>query len=123
MPLSRRVRIAAILVGALLASIALFLATRPREPSYHGKTLSAWLKDFDTFDEKKRAEAEAAIRAMGPKAVPFLGQSVAQRDSITLRIYRSDYFPRKWATQIRSKIPWRPPLMESRSAALALSVL
>ncbi len=52
----------------------------PAEPSYNGLYLSTWLEeafyvpgsDFEVTGVKHRAPAEAAIRALGPKAVPVL---------------------------------------------------
>jgi hypothetical protein len=41
-------------------------------PSYEGRGLSSWLKDFDVEKREKRPAAEDALRHIGPKAVPFL---------------------------------------------------
>jgi hypothetical protein len=44
----------------------------PHEPTYLGKGLSAWLRDFDAEQMEKRVSAGDAVRHIGPKAVPFL---------------------------------------------------
>ena len=45
---------------------------RSREPSWHGRTLSAWLNDFDADKMEKREQAAQALSHIGSNAVPFL---------------------------------------------------
>jgi hypothetical protein len=62
----------------------LVLAYNPAsEPSYEGKSLSAWLREVpDNEDPDERAKrAENAIRAMGTNALPRLLQMLEARDS------------------------------------------
>src|SRR2546422_518176 len=43
------------------------------DPVYQGKTLSAWIKDFDPDKEFKiRQAAEQAIKTIGTNAIPYL---------------------------------------------------
>src|ERR1022692_539786 len=43
-----------------------------REPTYGGRGLSAWLRDFDSEKMERRVSAADAVRHIGQKAVPFL---------------------------------------------------
>jgi HEAT repeat protein len=54
----------------LLTTIGV-LATRPREPSYHGRSLSSWLKSLNRHPPED-ADARNAIRQMGSNAIPYL---------------------------------------------------
>src|SRR5207249_4233134 len=55
------------------------------EPSYQGKTLSAWLRQtrsvFRPIVEKDRAALKNAIRQMGTNAIPYLLKMAARRSS------------------------------------------
>ena len=44
----------------------------PHEPTYGGRGLSAWLRDFDLEKMEKRVSAADAVKHIGPKTVPFL---------------------------------------------------
>ena len=71
-------------VAALAGTVAVIFLTRPREPSWHGKTLTEWLEDF--HNEKYisllhyEGEERTAIAAMGTNAVPFLIRRVEARE-------------------------------------------
>jgi hypothetical protein len=109
------------LVLLLGVSIAAVLFVAPREPTHKGRPLSDWVHDLSNDKHEVRAAAAEAIRAIGPGAVPYLTNSLAQRDAITLRIYRKNLLPKpvmKWA---RDRFKWHAPVMESRNAAIALS--
>jgi hypothetical protein len=59
------------------AAMKKFLADNPslgEEPVYQGKRLSAWVDKFGENEEYNapKEDAVAAVRAIGPKAVPFL---------------------------------------------------
>jgi hypothetical protein len=59
------------------AAMKKFLADNPslgEEPVYQGKRLSAWMDKFGENEEYNapKEDAVAAVRAIGPKAVPFL---------------------------------------------------
>lgn len=45
---------------------------RTHEPTYGGRRLSAWLRDFDSEKMEKRIGAADAVNHIGPNAVPFL---------------------------------------------------
>lgn len=87
----------------------------PPEPVYRGKTLGAWL------DERRKApmgpvvltdEAEAAVRAIGPKAVPTL---LAWLRSSEPTVARQAKILLEW----RLKLPVRVPTnMERRERAM-----
>lgn len=71
----------------LLVALAVWSWT-PREPSWEGRSLSSWLKDFkppsmgnpSAADEQSAAAAERAVRGMGTNCLPFLLRRIAQRD-------------------------------------------
>jgi len=113
-----------IVTTASLAGIvgSLFLAT-PRQPRYQGRSLSSWLGDLSNPNFETQRVVRAAIQAMGPATVPFLTNSLAQRDSISLRLYRKNLVPRRMAAWTHRLVKWQTPVMESRSAAVALQSL
>ena len=66
--------IAWVVLLAVIATVAVFFAARPREPVYQGKRLSEWLQDLssDTVTKKSRAQATEALRRIGTKGIPFM---------------------------------------------------
>lgn len=67
----RRKAIIAALVGVLvLIGAALWLICY--EPSYDGTRLSGWLTEFQSEKVERRLAAAAAIKHIGPQAVPYL---------------------------------------------------
>ncbi len=114
------------LVGTLVAAagVMAFLAlTHEREPRHEGRTITEWMEDLGSEKYETRQAAEAALRAMGPAAVPHLTNSLAQRESLALRLYRQNPLPRPWVNWIRERTKLHAPVMESRSAAMALRSL
>jgi hypothetical protein len=107
----------------LLGLLACLFFAAPRQPHYQGRSLSSWLADLSSSHYETQRVARAAIQAMGPEAVPYLTNSLAQRDSISLRAYRRNIIPRRVATWSHRYFKWQTPVMESRSAALALQTL
>jgi hypothetical protein len=107
----------------IIGAAALAFISIPREPRYNGRELSEWLKDLESPKYENRQAAENAIRAMGPKAVPFLTHSLEQRNSAALRFYRGNAMAQKWLGGAREKLKWHQPVMESRNAAAALAAL
>ena len=74
----------ALFVGLLLIIAALvFAATRPHEPRYQGKKLSAWLEeiDFNDWPQQNSAELQFALRRMGTNTLPFLLSRLRLRNS------------------------------------------
>src|SRR5688572_30108998 len=68
------------MVVLVLGVVVIFLASYPAEPVYNGKPLGAWANQWgsnhwripSTAESKKAdQEAEAAIRAIGEKGIPF----------------------------------------------------
>jgi hypothetical protein len=108
---------------ALAASVAaIFLAT-PREPHYQGRPLRDWLADLSHANGQTQEMARAAIRAMGPPALPYLTNSLAQREAPAVRLYRSKWIPEKISNWIRPRLKAHNPVLESRNAATALAAL
>src|SRR5882762_6918956 len=64
-----------------------FVASRPREPVYQGKSLNVWLDDFNSGYENAPPEARAAIHSMGTNALPFLLKSIRNEKSDWDRIF------------------------------------
>jgi hypothetical protein len=112
--------VSGLIVAGLLAGI--FLAA-PRQPQYEGRPLSDWLADLSSPDYKTQRVARTAIQAMGPEVIPFLTNSLAQRDSFSVRAYRRNLIPRRLAGWSHRFVKWQTPVMESRSAAVALQSL
>lgn len=53
--------------------LAVCLLMRPREPEYQGRTLTAWLDEYNRAGSWDKTEtASAAIRAIGTNCLPFL---------------------------------------------------
>ena len=71
-----------------MTAIVLLLASliRPREPTYDGKPLSFWL---DQMDDPQSGQAQDAIRAIGPKAVPNLLETVRQENTVHQKHYHT----------------------------------
>ena len=80
----------AILFAAILGAFT-WQVLRPHEPVYAGKPLSFWLKQYIIHSrdashgrdqERLRAEAESAIRGIGPDALPVFLKMAAEKDSL-----------------------------------------
>ena len=92
---TNRVKFALAVLAAVLLAVAVWQCLRSGEPSYQGRTLTAWLVDYlgadDPFpitEEKKATMQRAgdAIRDMGTNAVPHLIKMVNAKDSTLTRI-------------------------------------
>src|ERR1051325_266650 len=77
-------------VGGLFV-LAAFLAGRRSGPDvlYLGKSLKTWTLQFYSSGQKEHEEAAAALKAMGPEAVPGLIQMLQTQDSFVRRQYLS----------------------------------
>jgi hypothetical protein len=78
-------------VVALLGLVWLTtFATRPREPTHAGRTLSAWLTERDSPHPRDLSDAaKEAIQAMGTNALPHLLRMISRKDSAAkLRLRR-----------------------------------
>src|SRR5690349_14163385 len=86
-------RTLAVGAGASLIGFILWIAFAPSEPSYGGKTLSAWLKQAAQareigdpfFDAEIGTPSAAAIRDMGTDALPTLLRMARTRNTAMRR--------------------------------------
>jgi hypothetical protein len=95
----------------------------PRQPLYQGRALEEWLGDLSNGNYRTQQMARTAIRAMGPAAVPFLTNSLAQRNAFSVRMLRKSILPRKLVSFAHRVIKVGTPVIESRNAAVALQEL
>ncbi|HWQ91319.1 MAG TPA: HEAT repeat domain-containing protein [Clostridia bacterium] len=88
--MTNRVKLALAVLAAVLLALAVWQCLRSGEPSYQGRTLTAWLLDYVAADkpfpitEEEKAtmhRAGDAIRDMGTNAVPHLIKLVSAKDS------------------------------------------
>ncbi|EEF62272.1 hypothetical protein [Pedosphaera parvula] len=71
-----------ILIASLLLGVGIyFLFFFSREPSYHGRKLSAWMEDLQAEQPETKSAAKAAIRNIGTKAVPLIINYAQAQDS------------------------------------------
>ncbi len=116
-----------LIVGALtlIGIVAVVFMLAPRQPSYQGRKLNEWVGDLSSSHYDTQRVARAAIRAMGPAAVPFLTNSLAQRNAASVRTYRNNFVVRKIASWARGmvKLQLQSPMTESHNAAIALQTL
>ncbi len=78
----RRVWFGLMAVAVVLTALACWPHRAP-EPTYQGRNLSDWLQRLDTpsLSPMQRSEAEAAIRAIGTNASPYLLERLSERPS------------------------------------------
>jgi HEAT repeat protein len=84
----RRLILGILGLGILAALIVAF--TRPREPSYDGRSLSQWLSGFDDWSPSSPSHAEAAdaIRHMGTNSIPCLLARIRYQEPTWRRKFR-----------------------------------
>jgi len=91
----------AIVAVSLLAFVLVFYRN---EPSYQGKRLSDWAREYGTNkwsgNLNKAETAEAAIRRIGANGVPFLLQAIATEPSPMKKRLRK-VIPQKWHARWR----------------------
>jgi HEAT repeat protein len=75
-------------VGMAAIVVVLAWVFRPREPVHQGKPLSYWVDRFGN-DIESHTECQAAFRAIGPKAIPFLMSRARRQDAMSQRLYRA----------------------------------
>lgn len=62
-----------VLLGVIVLAVAGFKAMQPQEPEYQGRTLTEWLKNYDSgISQQQQSEALVALRSMGPEVLPIL---------------------------------------------------
>lgn len=76
-----------LIVGVVLVSLALYCC-RSKEPSYHGKTLTEWLRnrEVELTDNIGHDESAKAIKAIGTNALPTLLRMAAASDGALKRL-------------------------------------
>ena len=78
----RSVKFSLILALGVAATGAGVYLLIPREPSYQGRSLSAWLADLDLESRKAQARPAEALRAIGTNAFPSLRRMLLSRSPI-----------------------------------------
>jgi len=115
--------VSAIVLLAVLLACSVWKAVRSHEPTYQGKSLSEWLKDFqaakvssptsprpfspEEFQVEFVEPTHNAIRSMGTNALPPLLTLVSARDSMHQR----------WAKMLLARLPlirWQPSAQDLR---------
>jgi hypothetical protein len=82
-PLGKRFFIFITLLLVVVPAGVVWRLSRPREPEYQGKPISAWMKRMVEWDGKTfrgNADARVAIRALGTNAVPQIIKCMGARD-------------------------------------------
>ncbi len=111
--------IAWVVLLAVIATIAAFMALRPREPVYEGKRLSEWLEEFSRVGRGQiNQEAENAIRQIGTNALPFLVADLCREDS-QRKLALMEWY-NKWSSR---KIPFKTFADRRGTALTAFYVL
>ena len=110
--MSRWVR-RSLLIGGAVLGVGLFvgiLVSRrsPEHLLYQGKTVRAWAGQLYAPDQRVRDEASAALKAMGPRAVPELVKMLQAKDSIF----------RKLAWSIPRAVPRRLRVLVGRNVRM-----
>ncbi len=80
----KRLRLILILLAVILLGCVALLFIGPKEPSYHGKTVSEWIRKFwedSSASMHFEAESEQAILAIGTNALPTLLRLAGAHDS------------------------------------------
>lgn len=113
-----------LLIAVLIASIGGLAGylLRAHEPSYGGRGLSAWLRDFEAEQSDTRARAAEAMMHIGPQAVPFLAErlslpSAARRKESSLEQLRQRAV--EWLSKLSVMKPLSVRRPDPRRQALA----
>lgn len=81
---TRHWRRSVVTAGVVFVALVLLVAGRlfyTGEPSYEGRSLSAWLEDLDGQAWNEPTAAAEAIRAMGTNVIPYLVEDIVRQDS------------------------------------------
>jgi len=84
--MKRRSHLVLIVVLGVAITAAAFLALRPRELVYQGRSFRAWLADLDAKSNEQRERAKEALHQIGSNAVPALMNIMRTKDSTLKRI-------------------------------------
>jgi hypothetical protein len=74
-------KVAVAVLVLLIVAFAGWLLTRAHEPEYQGRSLSAWLDEYNKAGTWNNEPASAAIRAMGTNCLPFLFAHIKHKPS------------------------------------------
>lgn len=69
---NNRRKLITVVLLAFAALVVCVLVFRDREPAWQGRTLGAWLRDFEADKPESRASAADAIRQIGTNALPLI---------------------------------------------------
>lgn len=100
-------------VAISLSAVLLTVALR-RPPVYDGRPLAELLVALGSLDYRERQQAEAALRGLGPEAVPALKRALTARDTPTSLLWAS------LQERIFTHPPARAPRAEIRTRAAEL---
>jgi hypothetical protein len=78
---TKRSKIVGCAVAVAMLIVGLLYETRWREPAYQGRSLSEWLVMLDHAQPEDQLKVIAAVRHMGPRALPWLFDLLHARDS------------------------------------------
>ena len=70
--MSKRRRIVVFLLVGFVMSWAVYSIWDPFQPTYHGRSITAWLEDYPRYKQQDWREAEAAIRSFGTNGIPYI---------------------------------------------------
>jgi len=79
--MQKRLIVAVTLLLVIVAGLIAYQALREREPVYAGKSLRAWLRDYDQANAQG-VEAYGAIRQIGTNAIPTLLKMLCETNSV-----------------------------------------
>ncbi len=98
MKIRRSVRIIVVFAGIALACFLGWKMFIPRQPSYHGKSLSYENRILGkaTFNSTEQQEADKALREIGTNALPYLLKLAGRKDSALKQRMLSIYRRQTW---------------------------
>jgi hypothetical protein len=126
----RRRAIVILILAAILVVAGAVLLTRAPEPSYRGKSLTAWIDDYvrltgpygqrnaADYPMKQRAITDA-FKAMGTNCIPFIFQRLERQDSAFRTKYR-DLWP-KLPKAFQRILPPPKPVLDAGVAGNLIS--
>lgn len=111
------IMLAVLLIAIAIAGMIVWQASGRPEPVYRGRTVDAWLDDVAA--SRDDSEYSAALKEIGPRAVPFIFRKLNQNDSPWRNKYR-DIWP-KLPGFFQKHLPRPKPIaFDAWSAKMAL---
>ena len=109
------------MIGVAAISLVLAALVHPREPVHESKPLSYWVEQLQ---QRRRIDAELAMRRIGPKAIPVLLAKIKRHNSRFQILYRKMWpkLPANIQQRLRAPSPPKDELLMKR-IAFALSKL